>query len=71
MPQRVGRGIALLFHDRGTRRGVSGQQHAPAALYLRERTGTHFTGDWVGFRTGLKGRKISSPLGLDPGLSSP
>jgi len=31
--QRVGRGIALLFHDRGTRRVVSGQQHAPAALY--------------------------------------
>ena len=26
--QRVGRGIALLFHDRDTRRGVSGQQHA-------------------------------------------
>ena len=32
--QRVGRGIALLFHDRGTRRVVSVQQHAPAALYL-------------------------------------
>jgi len=31
--QRVGRGIALLFHDRSTRRGVSGLQHAPAALY--------------------------------------
>ena len=30
MTQRVGRGIALLFHDRGT---ISGQQHAPAALY--------------------------------------
>ena len=33
MGQRVGRGIALLFHDRGTRRGMSGQRHAPAALY--------------------------------------
>ena len=32
MAQRVGRGIALLFHDLGTRRG-GGQQHAPAALY--------------------------------------
>jgi len=31
--QRVGRGITLLFHDRGTRRRVSGQQHARAALY--------------------------------------
>ena len=34
--QRVGRGIALLFHDRGTRRGVSGQQHASAALNPRK-----------------------------------
>jgi hypothetical protein len=31
--QRVGRVIALLFHDHSTRRGVSGQQHALAALY--------------------------------------
>jgi len=36
--QRVGRGIALLFRDRGTRRWVSGQQHAPAALYPRGKT---------------------------------
>jgi hypothetical protein len=34
--------------------GVSGQRHAPAALYPRERTsGTHCTGDWVGPRAGL------------------
>jgi len=46
--QRVGRGIALLYHDRDTRRWVGGQQHAPAALYPRERPGTHLTGDWVG-----------------------
>jgi len=26
--------------------GVSGQQHAPAALYPRERPDTHFTGGW-------------------------
>ena len=45
--QRVGRGIALLV--------VSGQQHAPAALYPRERPGTHFTGGWVGPRAGLDG----------------
>ena len=50
---------------------MSGQQHAPAALYLRERPGTHFTGGCVGLRAGLDGRKISSPLGFDPGLSSP
>jgi len=68
---RVGRGIALLFHDRGTRRGVSGQQNAPAALYPWERPGTHFTGGWVGPRAGLEGRKISSPPGFDSRLSSP
>ena len=28
--------------------GVSGQQHAPAALYPRGTHGTHFTGGWVG-----------------------
>ena len=27
--------------------GVSGQQHAPAALSPRERPGTHLTGGWV------------------------
>ena len=69
--QRVGRGIALLFHDRGTRRWESGQQYAPAALYPRERPGTHFTGGWVGHRACLDGRKISFPPGLDPGLSRP
>jgi hypothetical protein len=41
--QRVGRGIAQLFHDRCTRRGWVGPQHAPAALYARERPGKHFT----------------------------
>jgi len=69
--QRVGRGIALLFHDRSTRRGVSGQQHAPAALYPQERPGTHFAGGWVGPRDGLDRWKILSPPGFDPGLSSP
>ena len=69
--QKVGRVIALLFHDRGTRRGVSGQQYAPAALYPRERPGTYFTGGWMGPRAGLDGRKISSPPGFDPGPSTP
>jgi len=36
-----------------------------------ERPGTHFTGGWVGLRAGLDKRKISSPLGFDPRLSSP
>jgi len=46
---------------------VNGQQHPPAALYPREKPGTHFTGGWVGPRVGLDGRKISSPPGFDPG----
>jgi hypothetical protein len=34
--------------------GVSGQRHARAALYPRERTpGIHWIGDWVGPRDGL------------------
>jgi len=68
--QRVGRGIALLFRDRGTRRGVSGQQHAPAALYPLERHDTHFTGGWMGPWAGLDGRKFSSLPGFDSGPSS-
>ena len=50
---RGSRGIALLFQDYGTRRGVKGQRHAPAALYPRERPGTHCTGGWVGPKAGL------------------
>jgi len=33
--------------------GVRGQRHAPAALYPRERPGTHCTGGWVGPRAGM------------------
>ena len=70
MAQRVGRVIALLFHDRGTRRWVSGQQHAPAALYPQEKAVTHCKGVWVSPRAGLDGRKISSTPGFDPRTSS-
>ena len=48
-----------------------GQLHAPAALYPRERPGSHFTGGWVGPSSGLDGRKISYPPGVDRGPSSP
>jgi len=65
------RGIALLFLDHGTKEWVSGQQHALAALYPRERLGTHCTGGWVGPSAGLDDRKISSPPGFDPRPSSP
>jgi len=69
--QRVGRGIALLFHDRGTRKGVSGQQHAPAALYPWETPGTHFTGDWVGPKDRSGRVENFTPSGFDPETSSP
>ena len=71
MAQRVGRGIALLCHDGGTRKGVGGQQHAPATLYPQERPGTHCTRGRVSPRASLDGWKISSPPGFDPGPSSP
>jgi len=35
----------------------------------RERPDTHFTGEWVGPRAGLDGRKISSSQGFDLGPS--
>ena len=41
---RGSRGIALLFHDQRHSKWVRGQRHAPAALYHRERPGTHCTG---------------------------
>ena len=69
--QRVGRGIALLFHDRGTRRWWVVSSTPRLHFYPRERQGTHCTGGWVGPRAGLDGRKISSPSGFDPGPSSP
>jgi len=43
---------------------VSGQQHAPAALYPRERPGTHFTGGWVDPRAGLDGTENLVPTGI-------
>jgi len=68
--QTVGRSIALLFHDSGTRRGELSAVR-PGRLYPRERPCTHCTGGWVDPRAGLDGRKISSPPGFDPRPSSP
>ena len=50
---------------------MSCQQHNPAALYPRERPGTHCTGGLVDPRAGLEGRELSSPSGFDPGPSRP
>jgi hypothetical protein len=51
---------------------VRDQPHAPAALYLRERPGTHWTGGWVGPRAGLDRCEISRPPpGFDPRTVQP
>jgi hypothetical protein len=47
---------------------VSGQRHAPAALYSQERTpGTHWTGGWVGPRAGLDTQTTCLCRGSNPG----
>ena len=51
---------------------MRGQCHAPAALYPRERPGTHCTGGWVGPRAGLdRCRKSRPPPGFDPRTIQP
>jgi hypothetical protein len=46
---------------------LSGNRHAPAAFYPRERPDTHCTGGWVGPRAGLDRRgKSRPPPGFDP-----
>jgi len=50
---RGSRGIALLFHGQRHQKGLRVQRHAPAALYPREKPGTHYTGGWVDPRAGL------------------
>ena len=68
---RGSRGIALPFHDHSTGRG-EGQRHAPAALYPRERPGTHCTGGWMGPRAGPDRFGKSRPHQVSiPGPSSP
>ena len=68
--QRVGRGLALLFHDHGTRRGwgvvtprphfIPGKDPVPILQEAGWAPGPVWTGG-----------KISSPPGFDPGPSSP
>jgi len=60
--QRVVRSIAVLFHDRGTRREWSAAR--PGRTLPPERLGTHFTGAWVGSRAGLDGRLNLVPTGI-------
>jgi len=52
--------------------GDEGQRHAPAALYPRERPGTHCTGGWVGPRAGLdRCGKSRPPTGFNPWTVQP
>ena len=71
MAQRVGRIIALLFHDRGTRRGWVVSSTLRLHFTPGKKPGTRFTEGCVSPRAGLDGRKISSPPGFDPVSSSP
>ena len=64
MAQRVGRGIALIFHDRGTRRGGEWSAARPGRILPRERPGTHFTGGWVGPRAGMDGAENLVATGI-------
>ena len=66
--QTMGRVIALLFHDRGTRRSEWSAARPGRTLPPGK---THFTGGWVGPRAGLDGRKIPCLPGFDPGPCSP
>ena len=43
---------------------VGGQRHAPAALLLGKRPGTHFIGGWVSPREGPDGAENLSPTGI-------
>ena len=61
---RGSRGIALPFHDHGTRRGW-GVSVTPRPLFTPgERPGTHCTGGWVGLRAGLDTCGKLAPTGI-------
>jgi hypothetical protein len=59
----VSGGIARLFLNLGTRRGVLSASR-PGRLYPRERPGTHCTGGWVGPGAGLDRCGKSRPTGI-------
>ena len=67
--QRVGRGIALLFHEHGTRRKWSAAR--PCRSSPPGKTRYPFYRRLGGLQGRSRGRKISYPLGFDRGPSSP
>ena len=68
--QKVGRGIALLFHDRGTRRG-EWSAASPGRTLPPGKNRYPLHRRLLGPRAGLNGWKISSLPGFDPGPSGP
>ena len=70
MAQKVGRGIALLLHDRDTRRGEWSAARPGRTLPPGKTWYPILQEAGMGPMTGLDGRKISSPPGFDPGPSS-
>jgi hypothetical protein len=63
------RGVEVFLLNLDAGWGVGGQRHAPAALPLEKRFGTHSTriGDWLGPRDGLEAFGKISPLPIfDP-----
>jgi len=68
--QRVGRGIDLLFHDRGITRGWV-LSSTPRPYFTPRKTQYAFYRGWVDPKAGLGGRKFSSPPGYDPQTVQP
>ena len=56
---RGSRGIALHFHDHGTRRGMRGQRHAPAAFY----PGKEPKAGWVPGQVWTGAENLAPPTG--------
>ena len=71
MAQTVGRDIALLFHDRGTRRGrVVSSAPRPHSTPGKDPVPIVQEAGWAPEPV-WTGRNISSPPGFDPGPSRP
>ena len=69
--QRVGRGIALLFHDRGTRRGlVVSSTPRPHFTPGKDPAPTLQEAGWAPGPVWMGGKSCPPP-GFDPGPSSP
>ena len=69
---RASRGIALLFHDHGTRTGWGISVTDRPLFTPGKDPGTHCTGGWLGPRAGLdRSGKSRPPLGFNPRTVQP